>query len=354
MTFPPGIRAAMIGGALILLMTGCGRETASEPERTDRGTAIAVMGMEPRDMSRRVMVSGPVEPRVHIRLASRTHGTVHRLHKEEGDRVRAGELLAELDMSEQQAELGRANAEEERARLDYERMAELRQRGAVSLSEYQQAQATLRVAESERELWRARVAFGRITAPQDGVVTQRHIEPGEAVQQHETLFELAAMDELVVRPGLPEVDVVHLMPGQLVTVRLDALRDEIFAGTVRRIFPAADTGSRLVTVEVALPEGADERGVRPGYLARLQFDVDARTEVLALPTPSVGADTEADGYYVYLVEDNELKRREVSIGINRGGWTEITSGLEPGDVVLASNPIDMRDGQRVRIVERRN
>lgn len=340
----------LIGASLVLSSCSRNDDHDTGPER--RGTAIAVMEMEPRDMSRRVVVSAPVEPRVHIRLASRTTGTVHRLHKEEGDRVSQGDLLAELDMSEQQAEMARAEAEEERARLDYERMAELRERRAVSLAEYQQAQANLRVAESERDLWRTRVAFGRILAPQNTVVTRRHIEPGEAVQQHDTLFELAAMDELVVRPGLPEVDVVHLVPGQLVTVRLDALPDELFAGTVRRIFPAADTSSRLVTVEVALPEDADARGVRPGYLARLQFDVDARVDVLALPTPSVGSDDH--GYYVYMVEDERLARRSVEIGINRGGWTEITGGIEPGEVVLASNPIDMREGQQVRIVEHRN
>ncbi len=333
-------------------ITGCSRNDDSDSGPERRGTAVAVMEMEPRDMSRRVTVSAPVEPRVLIRLASRTTGTVDRLLKEEGDRVRRGELLAELDMSEQRAELDRAEAEQERARLDYERLAELRERRAVSLADYQQALANLRVAESERQLWQTRVAFGRITAPQDTVITRRYIEPGEAVQQHDTLFELAAMDELVVRPGLPEVDVVHLMPGQLVTVRLDALPDQRFAGTVRRIFPSADTGSRLVTVEVALPEDADTRGVRPGYLARLQFDVDPRTGVLALPTPSVGADD--DGYYVYLVENDALVRRSVQIGINRGGWTEITDGLSPGEVVLASNPIDMREGQEVRIVERRN
>ncbi|WP_111641367.1 efflux RND transporter periplasmic adaptor subunit [Marinimicrobium alkaliphilum] len=349
---PVAMRFFLLLTGASLALSGCNRtdDYDTGPER--RGTAVAVMEMEPRDMSRRVMVSAPVEPRVHIRLASRTTGTVHRLHKEEGDRVEQGDVLAELDMSEQRAEMARAEAEEERARLDYERMVELRERRAVSLAEYQQALANLRVAESERDLWRTRVDFGRIVAPQDTVVTRRHIELGEAVQQHDTLFELAAIDELVVRPGLPEVDVAHLVPGQLASVRLDALPEQLFTGTVRRIFPAADTGSRLVTVEVALPGDADARGVRPGYLARVQIDVDARADVLALPTPSVGADDE--GSYVYMVEDDRLVRRSVTIGINRGGWTEITDGLQPGEVVLASNPIDMREGQQVRIVGHRD
>lgn len=340
------IAVALLGAALLLL-TGCSRETATAPSER-RGIAVAAVELTPRDLSRQLVVSAPVVPYAHIKLASRTSGTVLRVQVEEGDRVAAGDLLAELDMAEARAELARADAEEERARLDYQRLTELRERGVASPAEYQQSRANLRVAESERALWRTRVSFGRILAPESGVITARHIEPGEAVQQQDTLFELAAMDQLVIRPGLSELDVVHLLPGQPVRIRLDALPDLQLAGQVRRIFPMATSGSRLVTVEIALPEDAAERGVRPGFLARLELSLDQRKNALAVPSSAIG-ETE-DGRYVYVIEDNRLHQRAVSIGATRGQWTEITDGLESGEIVLASNPIDMQDGQAVRIV----
>lgn len=349
--------AGITTGILLLtaLLIGCGDGgpvSASDSE-IDRGTPVAAMTLVERDLSRRVNVSAPVMARQSVRLASRSDGTVAEVHREEGDDVEAGQLLAELDMAEQLAELRRAQAEEERARLDYERMRELRDRNNVSTAEYQRARADLRIAEAERELWETRVEFGRIVAPRDAVVTARLIEPGEAVNAQDTLFELAALDELVIRPGLSELDVVELEAGQVLPVRLDAMPRERFEGTLTRIFPAAEAASRLVTVEVALPADAAERGVKPGFLARLEFQVDRQQNVLALPASIVGSDDERGGRYVYVIEDDRLVHREVSSGVTRDGWTEITGGLEPGETVLASNPIDMRDGQRVRIVQRR-
>jgi len=347
------IIAAVVVSALLF---GCGGPNDQDPGKaeTERGTPVAAMTLAERDLSRRVRVSAPVEARQTIRLASRSEGTLMAVHVEEGDAVSSGELLAELDMSEQRAELRRAEAETERARLGYERLRELLERDNISEAEYQRARAELRIAESERELWQTRVDFGRVSAPVDAVVTGRLVEPGEAVDARDTLFELAVLDELIIEPGLSELDVVELEPGRALPVRLDAMPGVAFEGHLRRIFPAADPQSRLVTVEVALPADAAGRGVRPGFLARLEFEVNRQDDVLALPAEIVGSDDERGGRYVYVIEDGRLVHREVDTGLGQDGWIEITGGVEPGETVLASNPIDMRDGQRVRIVQRRD
>jgi len=103
-----------------------------------------------------------------------------------------------------------------------------------------------------------------------------------------------------------------------------------------------------VPIEVVLPADAVDRGVRPGFLARIRITVDERGGTLAVPAAALGEDGQKR--YVYLVRDERLARRTVEPGVTRGEWTEIRAGLEPGDIVLATNPIDMRDGQRVRIV----
>ena len=336
---------------LALGLAACGdgnsHETSTAP-RAERTTPVAAVAIQPRDLSRQIALSGTVQPRNRIRLASRTAGTVKSVHFEEADPVERGTLLAELDMSEPQAELARARALRVEAELEYRRAAELRESRIISPAEYQRAQATLEVAESEVRLWETRVDFGRIVAPVDAVITARHVEPGEAVQAHDTLFELASMENLVIRLGVSELDVVHLRSSQPVPVRLDAFPDLEMRGEVRRIFPVADPVSRLITVEVALPASAAESGVRPGYLARMRLSVDERPDALAVPAAALGED--GDARYVYVIRDERLERRPVEPGVTRGPWTEIVSGLEAGEIVLATNPIDMRDGQRVRIV----
>jgi membrane fusion protein, multidrug efflux system len=309
---------------------------------------VAAVAVAPRDLSRVLHVSGTVQPRVAIRLASRGSGTVAAVHVEEGNRVEDGALLAELDVSEQRAELMRAEARVAEARFEYARMAELSGRGLVSDADYQRAQAALRVSEAERELWRTRVDFGRIVAPRATVVTARHIEPGEAVQAQQVLFELADLDALVLHLGVSELDVVHLREGQTMAVHLDALPGLPLEGTLRRIFPAASIDNRMVTVELALPSDAAGLGVRPGFLARVRMSVDSRPQALAVPSSAIGEDN--GGHYLYVIEDERLSRRRIQTGVSRGEWTEVVDGLHEGEVALATQPIDMRDGQPVRIV----
>ncbi len=343
-------------GALILvaatwLLSGCGNDAEAEASANaegPRGTPVAAIEITPRDLSRTLSASGTVEPRVRIRLASRTAGTIDDVLVEVGDAVEQGQVLAQLDVSEERAELERARAQADEARVNYQRTAELRERGVASPAEYQRALSEVRVADSEQSLWETRVAFGRVTAPRDTVVTARYVEPGEAVHAQETLFELSAMDALVIRLGVSELDIAHLEPGQTVPVQLDAMPDNPLEASIRRIDPAAEPGSRLVMVEIALPADAAEQGVRPGYLGRIRMAIDRRADVLAVPAAAIGED--GDKRYVYVIEDEQLHYREIEPGVTRGPWREVVSGLEAGEVVLATNPIDMQDGQAVRIV----
>lgn len=139
-----------------------------------------------------------------------------------------------------------------------------------------------------------------------------------------------------------------LVVGQEVPIRLDAFPDADYVAQIRRIFPAASPDSQQVTVEIALPAEAADNGVRPVNLARIRMTVDERPD--ALPVPAAAAIGEdGDERYVYVVVDERLERRRVETRVTRGPWTEITDGLADGEIVLATNSIDMREGQRVRI-----
>lgn len=334
----------------VTLLAGCtgdsnrnGGDTAAE-----RRTPIAVYEVSPRDLSRQVTLSASVQPRYHIHVNSRLQGAIEEVLVEEGDRVERGDLLLSFDVQEERVELQRARARATESKLELERLQQLIDSRNVSEAELQRAQAASEAAEAEQSLWQTRVNFGSVRAPQDAVVTARHIEQGEVAESQQALFELAVMQDLVVRPGISERDVRHLSIGQVVPIQLDALPDETIDGRIRRIFPLADPTSRLVTVEIGLPEDSFERGVRPGYLARIPMVVDARPNTIAVPAAAIGEGEE--GRYIYVVVEDRLEHRDIEVGITRGQWTEIRAGLEAGELVLATNPIDMSEGTAVRIV----
>lgn len=348
-----GLRLPALAVLLVLItaLAACDRSEDNDngdDEEVEAGTPVAAAEVTPRDLSRTVQLSATVEARIEIDLAARAGGQVDTVFVEEGDAVEAGELLASLDMSEEEAELARARAAAEEAALEYERTAQLLERGDVTEAEYERTRAERRAADGEVLLWETRLTFGRIVAPRDAVVSERMIDPGEAVSNQDELFGLVDMQALVLRLGVSELDVVHLESGQRVPVTLDAIPGNEMEAEIRRIFPTAERGSRLVTVEVALPADAHEQGVRPGFLGRVRIPVDERPEALAVPSSAIGENGEER--YVYVIEDEHLVRRTVEPGVDRGEWTEIVDGLSEGDIVLASNPIDMREGDPVRIV----
>jgi membrane fusion protein (multidrug efflux system) len=339
--------------ALALIVTGCGPRT-NDPApggqaARDPGMPVRAFIVSEQDLSRRVQVASPVEPLRSIQLAARTDGIVSEVAVEAGDRVRQGQVLARLDVREQQAELARAEAALREARANFERLQRLRERDYVDEASFATARSELEVAESDVQLWRTRVEFGDIVSPIDGHVIERMIEPGAAIGRLAPAFELSDLDQLVVRVGVSELDLNQLSTGDEVPVRIDALGDDgPISGSVRRIFPAAEDSSRLVTVEIALPR-AFERGVRPGYLARADLLVDFREDVLAVPAGAVGV---GDRSYVMVIDENqELVRRAVDTGVIRGEWREITGGLQPGDRIVSTNPIDLAEGDAVRVVD---
>ncbi|TVS12017.1 MAG: efflux RND transporter periplasmic adaptor subunit [Wenzhouxiangella sp.] len=344
----PSIAALLSVG----LLTACTQETPDRGggQREARALPVQAVEVHPRDLSRVVTISNSVEPLRTIRLAARTEGVLTEVLVEEGDTVAEDQILARIDVREQQAELARARARLHERQATFDRFEQLRERNYVDLASYESARAELEVAATEVELWETRVEFGTVTSSIDGTVVSRYIEPGEAISRHAALFSIADLSSLVVRLGVSELDVGNLRVGDAVVVNVDAVGDRNpLSGVIRRIFPAAEIESRLITVEVGLPEALGA-GVRPGFLARARLLVEQRANVLAVPAGSVA---ESDGeFFVMVVNgDDRLERRVIEPGVIRGAWREILSGLGEGDRVVSANPLEMTAGERVRVVD---
>lgn len=312
-----------------------------------RALPVAATPVVRRDLARSVVVAGAVEPIRLIGVNSQTSGTVLGVYAEEGDRVAAGALLAQLDGRESEAQLARAQAVLESAAAKFVRDSQLHERTIVTDAEFDASRSAYTVARSDVQLWETRRAFTRIVAPSAGMVTAKQIEAGSAVTPNQRLFDIADLSTLVVRVQLSELDVVHLARGATVAVRLDAYPDARLEGRVRRIFPSADPASRLVPVEVAL--GARPAGVdaRPGFLARVEFALDRRSRALAVPASAVGVTTA--GPFVYVVQDDTLAQKGVTLGVTVEGWVEVMDGVAEGERVVVSGHTNLRPGARVRV-----
>ncbi len=341
---------------LLLWVSACSRNGGAEDKGGAKGpnaagqtaaVPVSVTEVVPRNLARTVAVTGPVEPIRTVTVNAQTAGTVLSVLVEEGDRVHGGQLMAELDSRETAAQLERARAVLANAQAAFERQQRLQKNDLSSDAEIESARSAFEIAQADVRLWSTRLAFCRVTAPISGVVTAKRVEKGAAVSSTSPMFSIADDSLLVVRVRVSELDVAHLHPGQSASMQLDAYPGQKFSGSIRRIFPSADAASRLVPVETVL--GKLPQGViaRPGYLARVEFALNTRSGVLAVPAPAIGVTDSTS--YVYVVRADTLSRRTVHTGLTTSGWIEITSGLQSGDRVVSSGHVNLRPGVRVRV-----
>lgn len=152
---------------------------------------------------------------------------------------------------------------------------------------------------------------------------------------------------MVVRVSVSELDIVQIRVGDRVDVSLDALPNDTLQATVRRVFPAADPTTRLVPVEVALTS-ADGRRARPGFLARVRFELDPKPRARLIPASAIVSRGGGEG--VYLVADSTVVLRSITPGLTAGGSIEILDGLDVGDRVVTLGANLLRDGGKIRDV----
>ena len=274
-------------------------------------------------------------------------GALLSVNVEEGNYVRDGQTLAQIDARELEAQARSATAALELAESSAKRSDELWKQRIITAPEYERDRAALAAAQATLEQLKTRLGYATIKSPINGVVTEKRLEAGDIVSPQTRLFSVAEMSTLVSRVMVSELEVPLLKAGAIVDVSVDALGGARVSGRIRRVFPSADTLTRLVPVEVALT-GSALTQLRPGYTIRSTFRLGARDNALLIPTRAVMGPAGARA--VVIVRQGKSERRIVRVGPDIDGKTEVLEGLALGDSVVVAGQALLRDGSAVRVV----
>lgn len=348
-----------------LLAAGCGGAYAD----TGAAKEEVVLGLAAEDVTTAklgrveegVTVTGPLDPYRVVQVRAQLPGSIERVGVEQGDVVAAGRVLARYDATTLEtrvagavaavaaAEAGRASAEhaEASARL-------LAAAGAISEQDLRRAHgaaeaARAQVAAARAQLREAEEALARavVRAPAGGVVSQRAVNPGEAVNPGQLLFTVVDVDTLELAGKIAADQLRHVRVGGAVVFEMDAYPGHRFEGRVARIEPVADAATRQVTVYVRLPN--PEHRLVGGLYATGLLVTRSEEEVVTIPPDALREDT--SGTYVLAVEEGVLVRRDVRTGaVDRASeHVAVLQGLAAGTVLLVGPPTDVPPGTPVRI-----
>ena len=313
----------------------------------DRPTPVEIETVRRGAVSRTSTISGMLEPIRVVGVNAQMGGILLSLTAEEGNRVAKGQVLAEIDARELEAQMRSADAALAFAKTTFERSEGLFKIQILSAAEYDRDRAAYEAAKATSDQLRTRLGFAKVVAPISGMITEKRIEAGDVVSPQTRLFTVADVSTLVTLVQVSELEVASLKVGDRVPLSIDALDGERTDGRIRRIFPAADSSTRLVPVEVAL--SGDLRGrLRPGYSVRATFALNRRENALLVPSRAVTGPAGARA--VYIVKGGVIARRGVQVGEDISGSTEVLDGLVEGDSVIVSGTTQLREGGKVKVV----
>lgn len=305
------------------------------------------------EILRWVSLPASVAPNQQATLYSKVAGYLKTISVDKGDAVKAGQLLAEIEMPELLAELARTKAEVEIADLDYKRAADARRKAPdlVVQQSVDAAKAKSLMAHANLDRAETLLGFCKITAPFAGVITRRAVDAGAFVPsatsgsaaQNAVVVTLMDFDKVRVQVAVPESEVPFVRTGQPAKVSVEGLPGRMFDGSVTRFSEALDEATKTMLVEIDLENS--KRELRPGMYATVKLGVEQHTAALLVPIAA--AMIEKSGVSVFVIADGKAKKTPVKAGLNDGAAVEILDGLAPNQPVILVGKLALNNGQAV-------
>ncbi|MCW7540379.1 efflux RND transporter periplasmic adaptor subunit [Aquabacterium sp. A7-Y] len=319
--------------------------------------AVEVAQARSATLSEEAQAVGTLRSRQGVVLRPEVAGRIAALGFKDGERVRRGQLLVQLDATLVAAQVRQAEAQLSIARANDKRNRELLAENFVSQASVDQTAANLQVAEAQLALARAQLARTRILAPFDGTVGLRLVNVGDYVNAGADLVNVEDLRTIHVDFRLPERYLPQLQQGQAAAVTLDALPGRRFQARIEALDPQIDADGRSVLARASI---ANAEGVlRPGMFARVDIELSTRQGVVVVPEEAL-LPQGGKQYVIKAVQGRTTQgqaarvaqRVEVTTGARRKGQVEIVSGVAADEtVVTAGHQRLQRDGAPLRIVQ---
>jgi RND family efflux transporter MFP subunit len=332
------------GGAVVLGLVGCGKHGSGEG--IEGGPARPVVVAEAETGSRPIFeeVVGTVRTRMRAVVEAKVSGRVKALDVILGQRVKEGDVVAEIDAQEIRARYEQAVAQRDQARKDLERATALVKKQVSSRQEFDAVEARFRVADAQVREAETMLGYAQVTAPFDGVVSRRLAEVGDLAVPGKALLEIEDRGALRFEADVPEALIDRVASGQKIAVAIPAV-EKVFEGDVVEVSPTADAASRTFLVKLDLPE---ESVLRTGQFGRAAIPVG---EAVSVVVPEGAVVVRGQMEMVFVVDGGVARLRLVKTGKRRDGGVEILSGLRGGETVVAVDAPLLVDGMRVEVAQ---
>jgi membrane fusion protein (multidrug efflux system) len=335
--------------AVLLALDGCSNGKAREDD-ADADTALVPVEVQPVTRAAIVAVysgTAPIEAHEEAVVVAKVGGEVRQIHVEEGDDVKAGQLLARLDGDRLRLEVRETEANLRKLERDYKRQQELAEKGLVAKGTAENAKFDLDALQASYDRARLELSYTEIRAPISGVVSARDIKVGNTIQPNAPTFRVTDLDPLIAYVHIPEKEFRKLAPGQTADVIVDALGGTRFAGRIARISPTVDPQTGTFRAQLEVPD--ESRRLKPGMFARINIVYERRENALQVPRNAI-IDTDGE-QSVFTIVKGKAEQQRIRTGLTNNGMVEVVEGLGGGEQIVVIGQAGLKTGTAVRIVD---
>ncbi len=332
-----------------LIWVSCG--TQADEAQSETKITVKTTKITRKKMSFPVHTSGMLSSKKEINLSFKTGGILEKLFVDEGQGVKKGKLLAQLNLSEIKAREQQARSAFEKSKRDLKRVERLYADSVATLEQLQNAQTAVKVARSDLQIAEFNLRHSKIYAPSKGKILKRFVETNELVNAGMPIFTFGAIgNDWVIRVGVTERDVLRISLGDTAQVTFDAYPDQKFLATVTEIAEAIDPRSGTFEVELSVDPGNEK--LKSGFVARAEIFL-SRKEVFALIPIEAFVEGAGNEGFVYTVNVDEQSVRKIPVTVLEvlNDRVAIRSQLSPVDDVVTEGSAYLSDGSAVQLIE---
>ncbi len=346
------VRAALLCFALsaAVLLGGCKRggegDAQAKEAKGPEAVPVEIAAASRRPVAASYSGTAPLEARAESQVVAKTSGVALSVFAEEGQVVRAGQVLVRLDSARAALQAAQTASQMRKLEANYARSRQLAEQKLMSANDIDQIKFDLENARAANRLANLELSYANVVAPISGVVAQRSIKPGNFVQINTPIFRIVDTSRLEATLNVPERELETLKAGLPVNLQVDALPGKTFQGSVDRVAPVVDSGSGTFRVICAFQGGGL---LQPGMFGRMQIDYDHRANALVVPRIAL-LDDEGDPA-VFAIRKGKAVRVPVKLGYLDGAWAEIRSGVRLGEQVVVAGKTALRDGSVVQVLD---
>ncbi|MDT8446320.1 MAG: efflux RND transporter periplasmic adaptor subunit [bacterium] len=311
---------------VLLAALWCQNALAQEPP-AKRLPNVEVLVLAPRPLTHYSTYMGHIEPMERASLSAELAGTVESADFVEGQSVKKGQILVQIETKRLGLNFRLARSNYELARDEFEREAQLFKNNLSNQAKLTQAKNRQEVAQVQMELAQLDLDKSQVSAPFDGVVSKKSVDRGEYLGKGAPMLEVLSLSKVKAKVNVPEREIGYVAPGRKVVVTLDALGDRVFEGQIQSLGLEADSKSRSFPVEVVVDN--PQQALLAGMLARVKMVTMNLEKQVIIPRDAIMEDE--TGSYVFVLGGGMVVRRPVLSGIALGDEVQVKKGLAFGD-----------------------